>query len=86
MTEARDHFAHLETLDAVALAARAEAIKADPTSYSNEIVGDFTQLNDEPLSELFHITRLLRKKAATRSGTSSTHRKPKAATTLEDLA
>lgn len=74
MPELNDYFSHLNNLSEHELTDRREVLQATAN-------GDYTNLEDEALSELFAITRTLRKKAVT-----STGRKRKAPKTkTEDL-
>lgn len=78
MTEARDVFPELEALDTIQLHAERDRIVRECPD------ADYKQLGDEALSKLFHINRLLRKRAAPTGAPKSARKKGPA--TVEDLA
>ena len=86
MTEVRDYFTELESLDVPALHARRDELLTSAQHYEQDAtVGDYTKLLDEPLAELLAISRALRKKAAI--GTKRKTAKPsKESAALDSLA
>lgn len=87
MPEIRDIYTDTEQMDIVALHQRREAI-IDSAPKNDDGSPRFTDLGDEPLSELLAINRALRKKVATSNGgkraTSGGSRK-KSPATLDDV-
>lgn len=81
MPEVREYFPEIDAMDVVALHARRQAL-LDP------VKGNYKDLADDVLAEVFAVTRALRKKAAA-PGTGGGRKKasgPKQKPTLESLA
>ncbi len=88
MPEVREYFPDVEKMEVHQLHARREAIMADAKNYKDGTVdSSYQSLMDEPLAELFAITRGLRKKAAA-PGTGGGRKKssPKEKPSLDSFA
>lgn len=80
MPEVRDYFPDIEKMEIHDLHSRKTAIL-------DSVKGNYSSLADEPLAELFAITRALRKKAAAPGGGGGRKKAgPKEKPTLESLA
>lgn len=86
MPEVHEYFPQFEQMDTSQLHLRREELLRDPSNFENGKVGDYDNLKDMVLAELFAITRALRKKAAAPGSSGGKRTTKKAVTSIESLA